>query len=323
MDNKRWILPCLFVCIAAAVAAQTPAQENRQEYIIESGDLLSITFWQKPEFNTEARVTAAGTIELPLIGTIQAAGLTPGKLRDVIVNRIALHDVRVTQVAVVVREYRSKNVYVTGSVLTPGKLQFEVIPNLWQIILEAGGATPNAMLNDVTIVRGSGREAGRIIHLDLTSALERGDLSSLPEIYPNDTVHIPGIAAVEGGTGQMPTSPLERRDVVYVFGQVNNPGMYNLDKNMDLLDAVVLAGGPTDAAKLKEVGLYYRGRRQSQMTIVDLNEYMRRSIPLPLQLHPGDVVYVPRKRTFPPIVGEIARIAITSAASILIFTLAR
>jgi polysaccharide export outer membrane protein len=304
-------------------SAQTPTQENRQEYIIESGDLLSITFWQKPEFNTEARVTAAGSIELPLIGTIQAAGLTPGKLRDVIVNRISLHDVRVTQVAVVVREYRSKNVYVTGSVLTPGKLQFEVIPNLWQILLEAGGPAPNAMLNDVTIVRGSGREAGRIIHLDLTSALERGDLSALPAIYPNDTVHIPGIAAGEGTATSMPPSPLERRNVVYVFGQVTTPGVFNLDKNMDLLDAVVLAGGPTDAANLKEVGLYYRGRRQSQMAIVDLNKYMKRSIPLPLQLHPGDMVYVPRRRAFPPIVSEIGRFVLTTAASVLVFTLAR
>jgi polysaccharide export outer membrane protein len=297
------------------------SQEDRKEYVIGHGDLLSITFWQRPELNTESRVTAAGDIELPLIGTMRAAGLTPSSLRDNILSRISLLDIRVTQVAVVVREYASKSVYVTGSVGAPGKLNFEAIPNLWQIILEAGGPLPAALLDDVTIVRGGGREAGKIIHVDLTNALEQGDFSLLPPIYPGDTVHVPGAPA--GGAGAVSLSPLERRDVVSVLGQVASPGTFNLEKDMDLFDALVLAGGPTEAADLKNVKLFFRGRRHAEMAVVDMNRYMNRSVPLPLVLHSGDAIYVPRKSGLPPIVGEIGRLIITSVTSFLIFSLSR
>jgi polysaccharide export outer membrane protein len=316
--NKTVFLFLIFALAATLGLAQIPGE--RKEYVIGHGDLLAITFWQRPELNTEGRVTAVGDIELPLIGAVRAAGLTPNQLRDAILSRISLLDIRITQAAVIVREYASKIVYITGSVLTPGKQKFEVIPNLWQIILEAGGPQPTALLHDVTIVRGEGPEAGKIIHVDLTKALEQGNLASLPPIYSGDTVHVPGLATGEGGAGvsSLPVSPLERRDVVYVFGQVGTPGIFNLDKNMDLLDALVLAGGPTEAANLKAVRLFFRGRQHAEMALIDMDHYMRRSIPLPLLLHSGDAVYVPRRKSFAPFLGETARLLIGSAITVAI-----
>jgi protein involved in polysaccharide export with SLBB domain len=313
--DKNVFLFLIFVLATTFGLAQIPG--DRKEYIIGNSDLLTITFWQRPELNTEGRVTAAGDIELPLIGAVKAVGLTPNQLRDAILSRISLLDIRITQAAVIVREYASKIVYMTGSVLTPGKQKFEVIPNLWQIILEAGGPQPTALLNDVTIVRGEGPEAGKIIHVDLTKALEQGNLASLPSIYPGDTVHVPGLAGGEG-SANLPVSPLERRNVVYVFGQVGTPGIFNLDKNTDLLDALVLAGGPTEAANLKEVRLFFRGRQQAEMALIDMDHYMRRSIPLPLLLHPGDAVYVPRRKSVAPFLGETARLVIGSAITVAI-----
>lgn len=319
LADKNVVLLLIFALATTTLAlAQVPDQ--RQEYVIGHGDLLAITFWQRPELNTEGRVTAAGDIELPLIGAVRAAGLTSNQLRDAILSRISLLDIRITQAAVIVREYASKIVYMTGSVLTPGKQKFEVIPNLWQVILEAGGPQPTALLNDVTIVRGEGPEAGKIIHVDLTTALEQGNLASLPPIYPGDTVHVPGLASGEGGAAvsNLPVSPLERRDVVYVFGQVGTPGIFNLDKNMDLLDALVLAGGPTEQANLKEVRLFFRGRQQAEIALIDMDRYMRRSIPLPLLLHSGDAVYVPRRKSVAPFLGETLRYVFASAITVVI-----
>jgi hypothetical protein len=59
------------------------------------------------------------------------------------------------------------------------------------------------------------------------------------------------------------------------------------------------------------------------MAVVDMNRYMNRSVPLPLVLHSGDAIYVPRKSGLPPIVGEIGRLIITSVTSFLIFSLSR
>ncbi|MEK7727439.1 MAG: polysaccharide biosynthesis/export family protein, partial [candidate division KSB1 bacterium] len=134
----RWI--CLALLLARVPQfCLAQSEGEKQEYVIGVGDLLSIKFWQRPELDTEARVSSNGKIEMPLIGAIPAAGLTVSRLRQDIVNRISLLDIRVSQASIVVREFGSKIVYVTGAVLTPGKLKFETIPNLWQIILEAGG----------------------------------------------------------------------------------------------------------------------------------------------------------------------------------------
>ena len=300
------------------------AQASEQEYIIGPGDLLQIKFWQKPEYNTESRVSASGSIEIPLIGSIQASGLTPSKLRQSIEGRISILDVNITQVAVIVREYGSKNVYVMGGVLTPGKLSFEVIPNLWQIILEAGGPLPTSQLDNVTIVRGATKDAGKIIHADVTRAFELGDFTILPPIYPDDTVHIIGGSSGTGATGTTnpnvwQPSPLERRDAVYIFGEVRSPGKYNIEKNMDLLDAIVLAGGATENANLKKVRLFFRGRKHSELAIVNLNNYMNKSFPLPLTLNPGDAVYVPGGTRMSPFLSNLTSILISTLASFILY----
>ena len=310
---------CLLVLIVGVSVQNLRAQNQKADYIIGPGDLIAVNFWQKPEFNVEIRVSASGKIELPLIGTLQAAGLTASKLRGIIEGRISLLDVKVTQVAVVVKEFGSKTVYVTGAVIKPGKLNFEVIPSIWRIILEAGGPLPSAELDNVAIVRGGSADAGRILHVNLTDALEKGDLSKLPAVYPLDTIHIgrvdtesPGLAA---------PSPLEQRNMVFVFGQVSAPGSFNIQKNMDLLDAIVLAGGPTESADMKKVKLFFRGRRQAELAIVNMEKYMNTSFPIPLNLHSGDVIYIPEKHRFPPVVGEIVRGLLYISASYFIYRL--
>lgn len=314
MLKRQFRFFILYLTLAAANLqwAQTP-----REYIIGNGDLLSITFWQRAELNTDARVTAAGTIELPLVGAIQAAGLTPSKLRDNIVSRVALLDIRVTQAAVVVREYASRTVYVTGSVLAPGKKSFEVIPNLWQIILECGGPRPEAQLQDVTIVRGSGVEAGKTIHIDVTEVLERGDFSTLTAVLPGDYINVPGKIEAEA----QPLTGSDLQDKVHIFGEVARPGSFELQERMDLFDVIVLAGGPTAAANLKEVRLYFRGRRQAEVAVIDMNHYMRRSTPMPLMLHAGDAIYVPRanSKTVASYLLEYSRYLIPSMVSFILF----
>ncbi|MGH7495686.1 MAG: polysaccharide biosynthesis/export family protein [bacterium] len=303
------VLPCL------AQTAKRPA-----EYILGKGDLLSISFWQRPELNSDTRVDAAGAIELPLIGSIPAAGSTLSQLRDEVLNRVTLVDIRITQVSIVVREYASNVVYVTGSVLSPGKLMFETIPNLWQIILEAGGPQPTAKLNEVAITRGRGAEAGKTIQVNLESALNRGDISALPAVYPGDNVNVPGVMAPTGAA-TLPSSVSDDRKVVHVFGQVVTPGIFDYKPEMSLFDAIVLAGGPNPTANLKKVQLFFRGQRQAEVAIIDVERYMHRSTPLPPLLHPGDAIYVPPKRQLSPFLSESIRIIFTSSVSLLLVLL--
>ena len=294
-SSKNLIIHLLALLSVGFTALPAGAQiSSEDEYIIGPGDLLAINFWQKPEFNVEVRVAASGVIEIPLIGTLTADGTTQAQLRDTIEGRISLLDVKITQVSVNVKEFGSKVVYVTGGVVTPGKFYFEVIPNVWQIILESGGPLATAQLDKVAIVHSGGKKKGQIVYVNVAQALESGDTSIFPQIYPGDTIHV----ATLDPAGQMATSssPLQQSGVVYIWGAVQSPGIYSVQEDMDLLAAIVLAGGPSATADIKGVRLFFRGRNQAELAIIDLDHYVNRSYPLPLIVHSGDAIYIPEKK---------------------------
>lgn len=269
-----------------------------QEYKIGPEDVLAITFWQQPQLNTNVRVSQSGDIVLPVIGNITAAGLTPTQLSAKIVDKISVFNRNISQASVVVNQYGSKKIYVTGHVMNPGKYTFEVIPDLWKIILEAGGPAETAILNQVKVIRG-GTEAGKIITVDLTEFLGEGDLSKLPSIYPGDTIKILGLAGPVEGAAPLPTGGVTEaqveEDVIYIYGQVARPGGYRFTRNMDLLEAIIIAGGPAQTAKLEEVKVITRGNPYSSVATIDLKKYAKLGTPAPFLLNPGDTVYIPQK----------------------------
>jgi protein involved in polysaccharide export with SLBB domain len=307
--------------LTLSLARLCPAQEKKasNEYTIGAGDVLAVSFWQKPELNSDVKVNSAGEIELPVIGNMPAAGLTVSQLREKIITKISLLDITVTQATVKVTQFASKTVYVTGAVGNPGKFSFESIPNLWQVILEAGGPLPTAVLNNVTIVRGSGEEAGSILNANVSAALEQGDFSVLPPIYPGDTIHIgqrdgSSPYAIPSATGTV-------QNVVFVLGEVTNPGPINVDHQMDVLEVIARAGGTTESANLKQVRVLFRQRRQAELATIDIDSYLKRSVPLPLRLHEGDAVYIPRKSRLPEFLYDVGRLVVASVAGVIVLRL--
>lgn len=303
-----------------------------QEYKIGQEDVLSITFWQQPELNTSVRVSQNGDIVLPVIGSITAAGLTPTELAKKIVGRISLFNKNISQASVVVTQYGSKKVYVTGHVLQPGKYAFEIMPDLWKIILEAGGPAETATLNRVQVIRGKSN-AGKILTVDLNDAINSGDFSSLPLIYPGDTINIPGLTtettSSELGTPGGVTSTQVDEDVIYIYGQVARPGGHKFSKKMTLLEAIVIAGGPTATAKLDEVKVIMKGDHYSTVATINLNRYAKEGTPTPFMLKPGDTIFIPQEkqpfwRVFQQgILYDMMRMVVTAGTSILIYSLVR
>lgn len=289
-----------------------------QQYVIQAGDELNITFWQRPELNTSATVSHDGTIELPIIGRIKAQGLTPSGLSERIVEQISRYRIDVTQAAVAVTEYQSNKIYVTGQVASPGGYSFEVIPNLWKILQEAGGPLETAELDKVTIIR-AGKNAGKIIQVDLTKYFEEGDVSKLPKLYGGDSIHVPGITpAGPGGSVSARSSPFLAKNEIFILGEVASPGRYDFEKDLNLLDALILAGGPTTAAKLSNVKVFKRWEKYAGMVKIDLKDYLNSSDPAPLFLHPGDTIYVPRKANTSQFILTNVLVPITTSALVFI-----
>lgn len=263
------------------------AFSQKYEYKIEPLDKLQISFWEDKDLNTETKVKLNGEIVLPVIGATKAAGLSPKELGTQIADKMTRFGKLITNVNVVITEFGSKRIFVTGEVKTPGKYSFEVMPNIWQILQEAGGPTSAAMLDQVTIVRRE--DGGRIIEAHVATALEKGELDKLPEVRPGDTIHVPG--SDDSGAGS--PSPLTRRQVVYIFGAVGNPGAHFVEKDMDILEAIIKAGGPTSEAKLDQVTYVSKVGENPTTTKVNVQKYIDKAVPHVIKVQAGDSIYVP------------------------------
>jgi polysaccharide export outer membrane protein len=134
----------------AASAAQVST--NDAEYKIGPQDVLRIDIWKEPEISRVAPVRPDGKISLPLLNDVQAAGLTPMQLANVISDGLKKY-ISNPQVTVSVAEINSRRVYVTGEVVRSGALP--LLPNMTvlQALSSSGGFTQFARIKNIYVLR--------------------------------------------------------------------------------------------------------------------------------------------------------------------------
>jgi len=138
---------------AAAAPVREPANpgntvtrtedELASTYAIGVGDVLEISVWKNPELSATVPVRPDGRISVPLLGDVQAAGLTPLALRQTLTEGFKDY-VTAPGVSVVVKEINSQKVFVTGEVAHPGAFDLRPRTKLMQVLALAGGLTPYA-----------------------------------------------------------------------------------------------------------------------------------------------------------------------------------
>ncbi len=159
------------------------------EYIIGEDDGLHITVWQNPDLEQEAVVRPDGKISFPLIGDLQASGLTITQLDDVLTKNLAEY-IKNPEVSVSVKRLGGKKVIVLGEVRTPGIYAVTGKRTILESIAMAGGFTNNAVVSSVILVRG-GLEKPKGIRLNLNRSLIKGDMSQNLSLYPEDIIFVP------------------------------------------------------------------------------------------------------------------------------------
>ncbi len=264
---------------------------SAQEYKIGPEDVLQISFWQDPSLNQTVTVRQDGKITLSVIGEITAAGLTPPELASKIGDQVSRYNKQISQATVEVLRYNSQKVFISGQVLNPGKYSFEEMPNVWELIKEAGGITELGDLSNIVIIRGSVNK-GEIVHVNLSNLIAEGDPSKYPELYPEDIVEVKR-APSESGPGLPSRAATERKNIVYVIGRVGTPGAISLEENMDCLDAIALAGGPTPDADLGKVKIFNKQDPYSNVIIVDIDKRSEKGTPPRYKLRPEDTILIP------------------------------
>ena len=128
----------------APLVSQTPNYLN-------AGDVIKISFPAAPELNQSQKIGTDGTLSLPLVGEVHAAGKSPAELQSELANlyKPQLQDNEV----LVTLETRALPVVVSGAVQKPGKIVFERPATVLEAIMESGGFTPEADLKRVSVIR--------------------------------------------------------------------------------------------------------------------------------------------------------------------------
>lgn len=124
------------------------------DYRIGATDLLRINVFRVPDLSfEEIRVDASGVIQMPLIGTVQAEGLTPNELSESLAARLGAQYLRNPQITVTVLEAASQKITVDGAVTQPGVYEMQGRTTLLQAVAMARGPIAGADLNSVVIFR--------------------------------------------------------------------------------------------------------------------------------------------------------------------------
>jgi polysaccharide export outer membrane protein len=128
------------------------AKNVHHDYVIGDGDLLDISVFDVPELTRQIRVSQTGTVGIPLVPVrMHVSGLTElqaeQKIAEVLeANGLVSHP----EVAVMVREHKSRPITVVGAVVHPMVYEADRQVTLLEVLAEAGGVAPDA--GDTVIV---------------------------------------------------------------------------------------------------------------------------------------------------------------------------
>jgi polysaccharide export outer membrane protein len=282
----------LVAAALAAVLTWMPASAA-EDYIIGKEDVLQISVWLHSDLDRQVKVGNSGSIVVPPLGDVPAAGLTLKQLSDRLTERITSFLRQTSSVTVTVVEYNSKSVFVSGAVARPGRYGAETMPSLIDVISLAGGASPGADLTQVEIIRkvGDGPQH-TTLYADVASSLRNGVGVALPDLMPGDAIVVPGIPAP--GTSAAGLG-------VGILGEVNKPGLYPVGPGQDLWSAIAAAGGATALGNLKKVHVITPvGGGAPVVATLNLKDSLKRGGRAPFIVKPGDVVYVTSTRETVP-----------------------
>jgi polysaccharide export outer membrane protein len=158
-------------------------------YAIGIGDVVEISVWKSPELGVTVPVRPDGRISVPLLGDIQAAGMTPLALKGTLKDGFA-EFVTAPEVSVVIKEINSRKVFVTGEVASPGAYDLQPRTKLMHVLALAGGLTPYAKKRAVILRDREGDEERRYT-IDLDGIISGKRPKDNIILQPGDTIFFP------------------------------------------------------------------------------------------------------------------------------------
>lgn len=246
-----------------AVNQATGATVN--EYRLGAGDVVRISVYQNPDLTLETRVTEAGVVSYPLLGSVALGGQTVTAAERVIADGLRNgRFVKEPQVTVVVLQVRGNQASVLGQVNRPGRYALEMADmRLTELLAMAGGT--------------AGTGADRIIVTGTRNGQAMREVVDLPALFA------PGGAARDFFIRNGDTLWIDRQPLVYIYGEVQRPGPLRLERDMTLMQALATGGGLTQRGTEKGIRVHRKGADGKVEVVQPLMDDAMRD---------GDVVYV-------------------------------
>jgi polysaccharide export outer membrane protein len=175
---------------AAARGVPTATARPAEGYVIGPDDVLSIVFWKDKDLSAEVTVRPDGKVSLPLLNDVQAQGRTPEQLRDAL-KQAAQAYVEDPNPTVMVKEIKSRRVFITGQVEKPGPYPLTGETTVLQLIAMAGGMREFADGSNISIIRKADDGGSLILPFNYRDVLKRKNLHQNVQLKPGDTVVVP------------------------------------------------------------------------------------------------------------------------------------
>lgn len=250
------------MCVGLAQAQQSPLANpagtatpgptsvaNRDDYLIGAGDVVRISVFQNRDLDIEARVSETGVISFPLIGVVKIGGLSPTAAEQLISKRLKDGNfLQNPQVTLNITQFRSQQVAVLGNVTRAGRYPLETTGmRLSEVLAMAGGVAPTGSDEVIVVTARDGRM--QRIEVDLVDLFTGGDLTKDIVMKAGDVVFV------------------NRAPNYYIYGQVQRPGMYTVDRGMTVAQAIAKGGGLTLRGTDKGVRIQRRYANKSVQVI--------------------------------------------------------
>ena len=256
----------LVMTVAPSTAtAQAAAAPAANEYRLGSGDVIRINVYQNPDLTLETRITEAGVVSYPLLGSVRLGSLSVTAAEKLIADGLRNGNfVKQPQVTIVVLQVRGNQASVLGQVNRPGRFPLEVADmRLTDLLAMAGGTAQGGA--DTVVVTGTRNGQPFRTVVDLPAMFAEGGQARNMIILNGDTLWV------------------DRQPLVYIYGEVQRPGPMRLERDLTLMQALATGGGLTQRGTEKGIRVHRKGTDGAVQVIeAKMDEKLRE----------GDVVFV-------------------------------
>jgi polysaccharide biosynthesis/export protein len=200
-DNRIGFRAALALALASVLMAQSPApaqnasatantgKAHDDSFIIGNDDLLAVDVWKEPGITRTIPVRSDGKISLPLVGEVQAAGLTPAKLEQDIAGKLKNY-ISEPEVTVIVQQVNSQKFNILGQVVKPGSYVIANSPTVLDAIALAGGFRDFAKKKSIYVLR-HGPSGELRLPFNYKDVSQGKNMAQNVKLEPGDTIIVP------------------------------------------------------------------------------------------------------------------------------------